>query len=308
MRSIVRVGLLGLGMAMLLAGCGDGVEKSNDKQDSKGPLTVAVVNYPLAYFAERIGGDQVEVVFPTPADEDPAFWSPSLETIARYQQADLILLNGASYAKWVPKATLPRRKLVDTSGAFADRFITIEHVVTHAHGPGGDHAHAGTAFTTWLDFSQAILQADAIREALVGLRPEQETLFQEGFAALEKELLDLDRELVAIGKHMDGQPLLASHPVYQYLARRYGLNVHSVMWEPESVPSASQWHEVAQIQVEHPARWMIWEGTPAEESAHRLEGMGVSSLVFAPCMNRPENGDFLSVMLANVAALEALCR
>ena len=57
-------------------------------------LTVYVVNYPLQYFAERIAGDQATVVFPAPPDEDPAFWTPDVSTIAGYQQADLILLNG----------------------------------------------------------------------------------------------------------------------------------------------------------------------------------------------------------------------
>ena len=44
-------------------------------------LTIYTVNYPLTYFAERIGGDEVEVVFPAPHGEDPAFWSPEAETI-----------------------------------------------------------------------------------------------------------------------------------------------------------------------------------------------------------------------------------
>ncbi|RLA05886.1 MAG: zinc ABC transporter substrate-binding protein, partial [Gammaproteobacteria bacterium] len=63
------------------------------------------VNYPLAYFAERIGGEQVEVGFPVPADVDPAFWSPAADAVAAYQAADVIILNGATYAKWVPKVT-----------------------------------------------------------------------------------------------------------------------------------------------------------------------------------------------------------
>ena len=45
------------------------------------------------------GGDRIEVSYPGPAGEDPAYWSPDAETIASYQKADLILLNGASYAK-----------------------------------------------------------------------------------------------------------------------------------------------------------------------------------------------------------------
>ena len=37
------------------------------------PLNIYTVNYPLAYFAERIAGDQAKVVFPAPPGVDPAF-------------------------------------------------------------------------------------------------------------------------------------------------------------------------------------------------------------------------------------------
>ena len=44
-------------------------------------FTVYTVNYPLAYFCERIGGKHIEVVFPAPQDIDPAFWTPDKKTI-----------------------------------------------------------------------------------------------------------------------------------------------------------------------------------------------------------------------------------
>ncbi len=81
-------------------------------------ITVYVVNYPLQYFAERIGGEHVKVVFPAPANVDPAYWMPDVKTISDYQQADLILLNGAGYAKWVNKVSLPRLRMVNTSAGF----------------------------------------------------------------------------------------------------------------------------------------------------------------------------------------------
>jgi zinc transport system substrate-binding protein len=77
-------------------------------------LTVYVVNYPLQYFAERIAGEHATVVFPAPSEVDPAFWLPDPHTIAAYQRADLILLNGATYEKWLTKATLPYARRVDT--------------------------------------------------------------------------------------------------------------------------------------------------------------------------------------------------
>lgn len=298
MKKLLAVLMFGL----LVIGCGGEKEQESGVKDD-GRLTVAAVNYPLAYFAERIGGGLVEVVYPVPADVDPAFWNPSPEGVAAFQSADLVLLNGATYAKWVPKVTLAPGKLVDTSAAFADRYIEIADAVTHTHGPGGDHAHTGTAFTTWLDFSQAALQAEAIRGALAKRDPANEEAFAANFAALEKDLADLDIRMRKMTADKIYRPLVASHPVYQYLARRYNLALEAVMWEPEVVPPASSWRDLAAGLEAHPAQWMIWEGEPAVESASRLKEMGVQSLVFAPCMNAPESGDFLSIMRSNVAAL-----
>ena len=125
-------------------------------------LKVYTVNYPLAYFAQRIGADHVNVVFPLPADIDPAFWEPDAGDIAGFQQADLILLNGAGYANWLKRVSLPRRKQLNTSAGFLHNYISLAHTSTHQHGPAGEHSHAGTAFTTWMDFDQSIQQAGAI--------------------------------------------------------------------------------------------------------------------------------------------------
>ena len=59
---------------------------------------------------------------------------------------------------------------------------------------------------------------------------------------------------------------------------------------------------------EHPAAWMIWEGEPLPESVKRLEGMGIGSVVFDPCGNRPDQGDFLTVMKRNVENLRSVFR
>ena len=45
--------------------------------------TVVTVNYALSYFAERLGGGDIDVVFPVPDGVDPSFWRPALPTSAR---------------------------------------------------------------------------------------------------------------------------------------------------------------------------------------------------------------------------------
>jgi zinc transport system substrate-binding protein len=272
--------------------------------DAGEKLSVYAVNYPLQYFAQRIAGEQAEVILPVPPGIDPAFWQPDVATIANFQQADIILLNGAGYAKWINRVSLPRRKLVDSSAGFKDRYIHTQGDVTHSHGREGDHSHAGTAFTTWLDFTLAVEQARAVAEALSRQRPGSKDVFAHNLAALEKDLLDLDKRIQKIVAVNPDRQLLASHPVYQYFRHRYGLKLQSVMWEPDAIPEETQWSELARLLTEHPADWMVWEGKPIMESVTRLRSMGIDSLVFDPCGNRPGAGDFLSVMRQNVQDLE----
>ncbi|MCG6947302.1 MAG: metal ABC transporter substrate-binding protein [Acidobacteria bacterium] len=294
--------------ALGLIGCGSEgpVEDTQATGDLAATPVVYTVNYPLTFFAERIGGDLVRVVFPAPADVDPAYWSPDADAIAAYQGADLILLNGADFAKWVQRATLPQARLVDTGAAFSDRLIELGNVTTHSHGPDGEHEHGGWAFTTWLDPELATLQAEAVARSLVSLMPEREAELNQRLAALVADLERLDQRLADAAVQLAGVPLIFSHPVYQYLARRYDLNAADVHWEPDEMPDDQAWDHFEELLRSHPAKWMLWEGTPLPETASRLEELGVAIAVFDPCGNRPERGDYLTVMAENAAVLESI--
>lgn len=293
----------------LAVGCGGGSGEGREKSESPAKrAAVYTVNYPLAYFAERIGGDLVEVIFPAPSDVDPAVWSPGPEAVREYQKADRILLNGAGYAGWIDKTPLPGSKLVRTADGFADRLIHEEGGVTHTHGPGGEHEHGGIAFTIWLDFGLAAEQARAIRDALVALIPGKETVLDENFRALEADLLALDTEMKAAAETIGDETLVASHPVYQYWARRYGIDLVSLHWEPDVIPDRKAMSELKHIVDHHTARWMVWEGEPDPASIELLREAGVESVVFDPCGNAPAEGDFLSIMKGNIAGIGAIGR
>jgi zinc transport system substrate-binding protein len=177
-------------------------------------------------------------------------------------------------------------------------------MVTHQHGPDGEHTHAGTAFTTWLDFSQAIEQARAIKQALATKRPALAETFEQTFRLLEQQLNSLDQTIMAMAAQYPDKLFMASHPIYQYFARRYNIKLESVMWEPEVVPDQSQWQVLKQQLDRYQADWMIWEGTPDDQSVTRLKNLGLDSLVFDPCANTPGTGDFMAVMKRNIVQLE----
>jgi zinc transport system substrate-binding protein len=305
---VVFIGFLLLG----LAACGGG-EAGNETAGREteaavsGPIVVYAVNYPLAYFAERIGGSDVDVNFPIPADEDPAYWNPTAEEISAFQSADIVLLNGADYAGWTEKASLPRSKLVNTSASQSDRFIEADESLVHAHGPEGEHEHGTLAFTTWLDPTLAIEQARAIRDALTAQRPEAEARFEAAFTELESDLTELDVELMAAASALEGTPVIGSHPVYQYLASRYGIDLRSVHFEPDEPPSDAGWRELREMQRERAAPLMLWEDEPTPAMRDRLaQEFEISSIVFSPCANTPDVDDYMIVMRANAQRLSAI--
>jgi zinc transport system substrate-binding protein len=271
--------------------------------DSSASPVIYTVNYPLAYMAARIAGDAATVEFPVPAGVDPANWRPDAETIGRYQQADLILLNGAGYAAWVQQATLPPGRLVNTSAAVADQYISVDQAITHSHGPEGDHNHSELAFTTWLDTEIAVAQAQAILHSLIKLLPEREAEFRAAYEALALELRTLDGSFERVFDDLGNGPIMVSHPIYQYLQRRYDLDAVSVHWEPDRIPDETQWVDLERILLTHPARLMLWEAEPMDQVADRLRGLGVEVAVFETAGNRPDSGDFLDAMRRNHQAL-----
>lgn len=268
------------------------------------PLKIVTVNYPLAYFAERIAGEAAEVAFPVPKGRDPAFWKPSIAEIGAIQQADLIVLNGAAYAKWTTKASLPRRALLDTSAGFAERFIPTK-TITHSHGAEGEHSHTGVAAIVWLDFDQAAQQAEAIAKRLARAAPDSADAIAANLEALKVDLAALDAEAKALATEIGDRPLLASHPRYQYLARRYGLNLEAMEWDPAEPPTGKQWAQLDAVIARHPARVMIWEAAPLPEVAALLTKRGVDSVVFETAANLPAKGDFLAAMRRGLEALRA---
>jgi putative ABC transport system permease protein len=278
----------------------------NVRQPMNAKKRVAVVNYPLQYFTKRIAGDHVEVFFPVPRVEDPAFWKPRDQDIEAYQQADLILLNGAEYEKWLPAVALPLTRQVVTSQVFADRYVTNGEVVTHSHGPQEMHSHGSIDFNTWMDPQQAALQAQSIHDQLARLLPEGANAFHTNLRALQNDLGEIDAAIQQASAPLGNSPLLGSHPVYQYAARRYGWNLKSVHWEPDEMPSEEEWQKFEKLHRDHPGKIMLWEEDPLPAVAERLRKMGIEPLAFETCASEPEQGDYLAAMKANAARLAAM--
>lgn len=267
---------------------------------------LAPTNYPLAYFTGRLAGDFAEILYEIPADVDPAFWKPTDAQISAIQKADLIILNGATYEKWVVTTSLPDDKIVDTSLAFAGSFIESGNTITHSHGNEGEHSHGGTASTTWLDLNQACQQATAIKDALIATFPDHAESVNQAYPMLAKDLMALHGEMKTTAASLATRTFLASHPAYEYLARAYGLEIKTLLWYPEMELTKEALAGLEKLQRKYPsAKTFIWDGRPTPSHIPTLEKLGLRSIVITPASSKPgADTDFLQAMRNNLDALK----
>ena len=98
---------------------------------------------------------------------------------------------------------------------------------------------------------------------------------------------------MGVGKKFANQPVVASHPVYQYWARRYSINLEAVLWEPEEVPTDAQMEDLKKILATIPRNGWCGKETRGGIRAQD-QGAGTRKVVFDPCANTPDKGDFLA--------------
>jgi len=302
------LGVVLIGSLLLVtAGCEPGGKeqtKTGDDSEQVRPVVIAV-NYPLANVAHQLAGEWIDLQYPVPENVDPAYWRPNDAQVTAMQQANLLLLNGAGHEPWREQVVLSPLNQAITSRGFHDQWIQVEDAVTHQHGPEGKHSHSGIASTTWLDPILFREQIHVITQTLIKLLPDSREEILKREKELDAELDQLDQQWKAATKKLGDRPLIASHPVYQYLAKRYGWKVDSLHWEPEQKLSKKEWGQFDKLREKNQATLMIWEAEPLAETKAELDKRGIKIVVIKPLSNGPPEENVLSEMKGNAERFEA---
>jgi len=292
----------------MLCACQEKTQQENRLAVEIKTPVIVVVNYPLEFIVESLVGPDIEVLNPVPPGSDPETWFPDDAMIQIIQRADLIVTNGAGFADWVKKLSLPRSKVLKTSLFLKEALITVPDYEVHSHGTGGAHSHAGTVAFFWLDPALMARQADAIGKKLTQLLPEEKETISANLKKLQDSLEPLTQELDQLRTDYPGLHWFTQRPVYQYLARHAGWKVHHLHWKKNSDPTKNILEKLKTIQKQHKVRFMLWEEDPDEKTIKDLKQRGISSVVLDPLSTKPAQGNYLTEMRRQLNQLEAFLK
>jgi len=160
-------------------------------------------------FANKIGGDRINLVNIMPAGTEPHHWEPSPKDILEIEKADVFIYNGAGMEPWKNIELL-------RGGHYHDEENAEEESDGHDDLAYDPHV--------WLSPKNAKKQMEAIKDAFVKADPENKEYYEKNFEDNVKKLDDLDREYREELAKYTKKDIVVGHQAYGYIE---GLNAES---------------------------------------------------------------------------------
>ena len=313
----------------VFVGCGT---EASDEPVDPNKLQVMASFYTMHDFAQKIGGEHVQVTCMVPSGTEPHDWEPSTKDITRMEQADVFIYNGAGMEHWVSDvlAGLSNKKLISVEASqgvsllrSAEEEESHDHEAVHAdedeedsHEHAHDHAHDHGEYDphVWLDPMNAKQEMQNICEAFSEADPEHRADYQANYEKWAKQLDELDKTYQTTLENLSERNIVVAHEAYGYLCRRYNLTQVSIEgMSPDSEPDPGRMADIIDFVRANNVRAIFFEELSGSRTAETVAAeTGVKLLTLSPLeglSDRQEEtgGDYFSVMEENLQQLtEAL--
>jgi ABC-type Zn uptake system ZnuABC Zn-binding protein ZnuA len=185
----------------------------------------------LADIARNVAGDRVQVVSLLPIGSEPHSFQPAPQDVAKINESDLLILNGAEYERFLE----PILKNVEGGKTIVEASAGLQ---LREEADGVD-PHL------WLDPNNVIVYVENIRSGLTHFDPQGAAEFQSNAEAYTAELKELDAWIIGQVAQVPAERrlLVTNHEAFGYFAGRYGFSVAGTVVESFSTdasPSAQQ--------------------------------------------------------------------
>jgi len=206
-----------------------------------GPLKVVGTTEDLGSLAREIGGDKVTVDSLGKGYQDPHFVEAKPSFILKLVNADLLIAVGRELEiGWLPPLITQSRNSKIQPGApgYLDASLTVRILeipqgqITRAMGdvhPLGNPHY-------WLDPNNGRLIAQAIRDKLSELRPNDRDYFAQRYVDFDKRLADAEKRWDAALAPYKGAKIVTYHRSWPNFAERFGLDVVGYVEPKPGIP------------------------------------------------------------------------
>jgi len=268
-----------MALATALAGCASG---SGDSRP-----TVVTSFYPLQFVVQQLTGDRVRVVNLTAPGVEPHDLELKPRQVAELADADLVVYE----SKLQPA--------VDAAVA--------QNAGDHALDVAGHVDLQDSNLHFWLDPVRLGTAATAIERRLTEIDPGDRSALAGNLARLLDTLATLDHDFTTGLSQCERDVIVTSHDAFGYWSR-YGVRTESIAGlSPDVEPSATHLDELRSMIETNHVTTVFSETLASPKMADVLaHDLGVGTAVLDPIegLAAGSTGDYLSLMRANLAALQ----
>jgi zinc transport system substrate-binding protein len=316
-------------LAVSLSGCAafsDGGSTAADGSGGTGEdgkVTVAAAFYPLAYVAEQVGGDHVDVTNLTQPGQEPHDLEMSVAATAAVSDAQLVIhetglqpavddavgevasgtvLDAADVVDLLPFSEDDEHHSDDSAAGEPEE----DGHDDHAHDDGHDHGELDPHF--WQDPARMAKLADAVAADLSKIDPDHASDFEANAATLTDELTQLSQDYTDGLASCERDVIVVSHDAFGYLAP-YGLHVVGISGlSPDAEPTAANLADLQKLIESDGITTVFSETLVSPKTAETLASdAGVATAVLDPIeglTDETADEDYLSIMRENLSALQ----
>jgi zinc transport system substrate-binding protein len=282
--------------APAVAGCGALGESSDDKDGS----LIAAAFYPLEYLAERVAGDHYDVVNLTQPGVEPHDLALDVGQTATVTRAALVLFeHGFQPAVDATVEQNAGGEVVD-----AAEIVELHELGEEGHDEDDGHDHGDLDPHFWQDPLLMADLGDAVAAKVSKLDPEHADEYAANAAALRTDLETLDAEYAEALASCERDLVVVNHDAFGYLAK-YGLHLEPIVGvSPDAEPTADGLARLHQLVKDEGITTVFSETLVSKKTAETLASdLGIEVAVLDPLEGLSGDGDYLSVMRANLTSL-----
>jgi zinc transport system substrate-binding protein len=315
-------------LALIIAACGD--TNTTTKTNNSNAITVYTTVYPLTYFTQRIGGENVKVKSIYPAGSNEHTFEPTQKDMMALADADLFFYVGLGLEGFVDNAkkTLANEDItmIATADAVSDEDMAISevheddhdeeevqvHEDDHADEEEGheDHDHGEIDPHLWISPQLSVHLAASIKDSLIEKDPDNKETYTKNYDVLVNDLKQLDSDYKEMANASNNKTFFVSHAAFGYLAGTYGLEQVAIAGlNSQDEPSQKELTELVKLAKSMKINTILFEQnissnlTKVIQSEIGAEALTMHNLGVLTPQDIEQNEDYFTLMEQNLETL-----